>query len=39
MFARLSDSPRPGPASMIEQLDEQQRTVLRITPTSTVFIR
>ena len=38
VFARLSGSARPDPASMIEQLDEQQRTVLRITPTSKVFI-
>jgi PPOX class probable F420-dependent enzyme len=38
VFAHLSSSPRPDPATMIEQLDEQQRTVLRITPTSTVFL-
>jgi PPOX class probable F420-dependent enzyme len=37
VFARLSDGPRPDPMSITELLDEQQRTVLRITPTSTVF--
>lgn len=37
VFARLSGSPRPDPASIVELLDEQQRTVLRITPTSSVF--
>ena len=35
--ARLSGSSRPDPASIVELLDEQQRTVLRITPASTVF--
>lgn len=33
VFARLSNAPRPDPASIIAILDEQQRTVLRITPT------
>ncbi len=37
VFARLSDAARPDPASIVGMLDEQQRTVLRITPTSTVF--
>jgi PPOX class probable F420-dependent enzyme len=37
VFARLSGSSRPDPASIIELLDEQQRTVLRITATSTFF--
>jgi PPOX class probable F420-dependent enzyme len=35
VFARLSNAPRPDPASIIAMLDEQQRTVLRITPTKT----
>jgi PPOX class probable F420-dependent enzyme len=33
VFARLSNGPRPDPQSIIPTLDEQQRTVLRITPT------
>ena len=32
VFARLSDGPRPDPASLVDVLNEQQRTVLRITP-------
>jgi PPOX class probable F420-dependent enzyme len=32
VFARLSNGPRPDPASLVNVLDEQQRTVLRITP-------
>jgi len=32
VFARLSNEPRPDPASLVNVLDEQQRTVLRITP-------
>ena len=32
VFARLSNGPRPDPASIVDVLDEQQRTVLRITP-------
>jgi PPOX class probable F420-dependent enzyme len=35
VFARLSNAPRPDPSTIIEMLDEQQRTVLRITPTKT----
>jgi PPOX class probable F420-dependent enzyme len=38
VFARLTDGPRPDPASITGILDEQQRTVLRITPTSTAFL-
>ena len=34
VFARLSNGPRPDPASIVGTLDEQQRTVLRITPAS-----
>lgn len=37
VFARLGGGPRPDPASIVGMLDEQQRTVLRITPTSTGF--
>jgi hypothetical protein len=33
VFARLSNSPRPDPSTIIDVLDRQQRTVLRITPT------
>jgi PPOX class probable F420-dependent enzyme len=33
VFAGLSGTDRPDPASIISMLDEQQRTVLRITPT------
>ena len=33
VFARLSNAPHPDPASIVDILDEQQRTVLRITPT------
>lgn len=33
VFARLSNAARPDPASIVPMLDEQQRTVLRITPT------
>jgi PPOX class probable F420-dependent enzyme len=33
VFARLSDGPRPDPSTIRDLLDEQQRTVLRITPT------
>ena len=37
VFARLSDGPRPEATSITGLLDQQQRTVIRITPTSTVF--
>lgn len=32
VFARLTDAERPDPASLVDMLDEQQRTVIRITP-------
>ena len=35
VFARLSNGARPDPATIVAMLDEQQRTVLRITPTKT----
>jgi PPOX class probable F420-dependent enzyme len=37
VFAGLSKGPRPDPAAIVPTLDEQQRTVLRITPTKTTF--
>jgi len=37
VFGRLTGSEPPDPASLTEVLDEQQRTVLRITPTRTIF--
>ena len=37
VFAALSGQPAPDPASIIPMLDEQRRTVLRITPTKTHF--
>lgn len=38
VFARLSNADRPDPASIISTLDEQQRTVLRITPEHVIFL-
>ena len=35
VFAALSGQPAPDPTSIVSMLDEQQRTVLRITPTKT----
>lgn len=37
VFAALSGAPAPDPASIVPMLDEQQRTVLRITPTKVLF--
>jgi len=37
VFARLSGQDRPDPASLVETLDEQQRTVLRIRPDKVLF--
>ena len=37
VFAALSGNPAPDPGSITAMLDEQQRTVLRITPTKTLF--
>ena len=39
VFAALSGSPAPDPNSIVPMLDEQQRTVLRITPDKTVLHR
>ncbi len=37
IFGALSGNPAPDPASIIPMLDEQQRVVLRITPTKFLF--
>jgi PPOX class probable F420-dependent enzyme len=37
VFGTLSGGERPDPASLVSLLDEQQRTVLRITPTAVRF--
>jgi PPOX class probable F420-dependent enzyme len=37
VFAALSGTERPDPATLTDLLDEQQRTVLRLTPTSVRF--
>lgn len=37
VFAALSGNGRPDPSSIVELLDEQQRTVLRITPEKVLF--
>jgi len=37
IFGALSGNPAPDPAAIVPMLDEQQRVVLRITPTKFVF--
>ena len=37
VFAALSGNPPPDPATIVPMLDEQRRTVLRITPERTLF--
>lgn len=37
VFARISNGARPDPASLTRLLDEQQRTILRITPAKAEF--
>ena len=37
VFAALSGSDRPDPASIVPMLDEQQRTVIRLTPGKVLF--
>jgi PPOX class probable F420-dependent enzyme len=32
VFAKLADAERPDPASLVKTLDEQQRTIIRVTP-------
>ena len=36
VFVALSGTPAPDPTSIVPMLDEQQRPVLRITPTKTL---
>ncbi|WP_419908329.1 TIGR03618 family F420-dependent PPOX class oxidoreductase [Candidatus Poriferisodalis sp.] len=37
VFARLMGKERPDPSGIVPMLNEQQRTVIRITPTSAIF--
>jgi PPOX class probable F420-dependent enzyme len=37
VFSRLSGGPRPDPTALVATLNEQQRTILQITPTKAVF--
>ena len=37
IFGALTGNPAPDPATIIPMLDEQQRVVLRITPTKVLF--
>jgi len=37
VFATLSGGDAPDPSSIVAMLDEQQRTVIRITPTKTLY--
>lgn len=37
VFGALMGTPPPDPADMVSMLDEQQRTVLRVTPDKTVY--
>lgn len=38
IFGALSGSPPPDPTAIVPILDEQQRVVLRITPTKTLYM-
>ena len=38
VFARLAGTDRPDPASLVPILDEQQRTVIRITAQKVLFV-
>lgn len=38
VFARLTGTDRPDPSSIIATLEEQERTVLRITPERVLFV-
>jgi PPOX class probable F420-dependent enzyme len=38
IFGTLSGNPAPDPATIVPMLDEQQRVVLRITPTKTLYM-
>jgi hypothetical protein len=37
LFSRLSGGPRPDPIALVPTLDEQQRTILHITPTKALY--
>ena len=37
IFGRLSGGPRPDPTSLVPTLDDQQRTILQITPTKALY--
>jgi len=37
IFGALSGNPAPDPTAIVPMLDEQQRVVLRISPTKTLF--
>ena len=37
VFAALSGAPAPEPSGIVEMLDDQQRTVLRVTPEKALF--
>ena len=37
VFAALSGAPAPEPSTIVEMLDDQQRTVLRVTPEKAIF--
>ncbi len=38
IFGELSGNPPPDPTAIVPMLDEQQRVVLRITPTKTLYM-
>ena len=38
VFARIANTDRPDPASLVPTFDEQQRTVIRITPEKVLFV-
>ncbi len=38
VFARIAGSERPDPASLVPTLDEQERTVILITPEKALFV-
>ena len=37
VFSRLVGGQRPDPAALVPDLDDQQRTIMRITPTKALF--
>ena len=37
LFSHLSGGPRPDPTTLVPTLDEQQRTILHITPSKVVY--